>query len=331
MLLRLVIVAACLALLGWTVARLGPRQVLRVAGDADPLWLGLSFLPVLGRFLIWGHKWARILRRKAKVPYWTALRILIAGSFINLTTPTAKLGGGVLRAAFLHRRFGWGLAESYGRAFVDQATNALGTFLLYALLALAVFVSAPDLVGRHGFLASGVLLLALLATGLALRGWAWSRLQTPTVRRVLVRLTPRRFRQDDHEGADADWIRPVFYPFLGERSAWTTLLPDIAWAAVSFASLCVANAMVFRALGMETNLWLMSAAVVMGYFAGVASGAWGGIGVTEAALTGLYIRFGIPADVATAGALLHRATFYLVILGFGGLSLLYEGRFRESR
>ena len=57
-------------------------------------------------------------------------------------------------------------------------------------------------------------------------------------------------------------------------------------------------------------------AVVLAYFAGVLVGAWGGIGVTEAALTGLYVQIGLPPDQAAAGALLHRAVFYAVVLAW---------------
>ncbi len=84
--------------------------------------------------------------------------------------------------------------------------------------------------------------------------------------------------------------------------------------------------MVLRALGVEAPLLLVAAAVVAGYFVGVAVGAWGGIGVTEAALTGLFVKLGVPPEQAAAGVLLHRAIFYAVVLIAGGLALWYEGR-----
>jgi uncharacterized membrane protein YbhN (UPF0104 family) len=83
-------------------------------------------------------------------------------------------------------------------------------------------------------------------------------------------------------------------------------------------------------LGVEADPWVVSSAVVLGYFAGIAVGAWGGIGVTEAAITVLYVQAGIPPEIATAGALLHRAGLYSVVIVWGGLSLLREGRHGPS-
>ena len=77
--------------------------------------------------------------------------------------------------------------------------------------------------------------------------------------------------------------------------------------------------------GVDVPLVAISVAVVLGYFAGIAVGAWGGIGVTEVALTGLYVQIGIPPEQAASGALLHRAIFYAVVIGWGGFSLAREG------
>ena len=95
MLIPLVVAGLGLALLVWTVARLGPREVLDLALGADPWWLALSVAPVFARYLIWGVKWTRMLRRESPVSFRSSLRMLMAGCFVNLTTPTAKLGGGV--------------------------------------------------------------------------------------------------------------------------------------------------------------------------------------------------------------------------------------------
>jgi len=327
-LFRWLLVGGCVAALAWTVATLGPREVLRAARGADPRWLALSVVPVVGRFLIWGVKWTRVLGRKTAVPYAVALRILLCGSFVNLTTPTAKLGGGFVRAALLRRRYGWGLAEAYGRAFADQGTTVLGSLLLYGLLAVSAAFAVPGLPGAAVLGASGALVLAALAAGVALRGWAWRGLHRPRVRAWIERRTPARLRAAVGDSG-GDWLEQVFGPLLGEGSAIRNLAADIAWGSLSFASICMANALVLRALGVDAPALPVAAAVVLGYFAGSISGA-GGIGVTEAALTGLYIQFGIPGEAAAAGALLHRATLYLVVVVWGGASLIVEGRASDA-
>jgi uncharacterized membrane protein YbhN (UPF0104 family) len=44
--------------------------------------------------------------------------------------------------------------------------------------------------------------------------------------------------------------------------------------------------------------------------------------VTEVALIKMYGMAGVSPEIAAAGALLHRASYYAVILSWGGVSLL---------
>jgi uncharacterized membrane protein YbhN (UPF0104 family) len=316
LLLRLLIVAACLAALGWTIAALGPRSVLDAALRADPWWLALSTLPIAARFVIWGLKWKRMLARRAPVPYGFCVHTLAAGSFVNLTTPTAKLAGGVVRAAFLNRRHGWRMSTAYGWSMADQVTNVLGHLLLYGLLAGSTIFILPPGHLRSTLAGSGLLVLAGLGTAAALRGWGWRVVSRPGVAERLSAIVPSRFRSKEE-----DWLQEIFAPLL-HRGGAVVFLSDLAWAAAAFSFICLANAMALRALGVEAPLLLVSTAVALGYFAGVLVGAWGGIGVTEAALTGLYMQIGIPGELAAAGALLHRAVFYTVVLSWGGIALL---------
>lgn len=323
-LVRLLIVAACVLGLVCTIYSLGPGQVLDVALRADPRWLALSVIPLAGRFLVWGFKWKRMLARREPVPFGQGMQILAAGAFVNLTTPTAKLAGAVVRAVLLQRRRGWGLAECYGWSMADQATNVLGHLLLYALLALGVAATVPLGGMRMAFAVTGALVLIVVVLATVSRGRFWRGIQRTEVGARFARLVPARLRRGDAASV-ADRLRQAFEPLL-HRGGLGAFVGDIALAATAFACLCLANAMVLRSLGVEAPLLVVSTAVVLGYVAGVAVGAWGGVGVTEAALTGLYVQFGVPPDQAAAGALLHRGVYYLMVLGWGGVALLREGR-----
>jgi uncharacterized protein (TIRG00374 family) len=320
MVFRLLAAGLGLTLLVWTIARLGPREVLTLALQADPGWLALSVVPVVGRYVIWGVKWDRMLRRERPVPFRSALRMVMAGCFVNLTTPTAKLGGGVLRAAVLHRRHGWDLSTAFGWVIADQMTNVLGAMLLFGLLAVSGGVVA-SVGGGTVYVASGSLALMLFTALVSARGWAWKAAQQPRLGKILARFTPARFRTANGDGQTAGWVRSVFRPLLRQAS-WV----DILNSAASFAALCAANALVLRSLGVDTALWIVAVAVAIGYFAGNGLGPWGGVGITEAAMAGVYLQLGVPGEAAAAGVLLHRASYYAVGLGWGGVALLRVGR-----
>ncbi|MDX1388055.1 MAG: lysylphosphatidylglycerol synthase transmembrane domain-containing protein [Acidobacteriota bacterium] len=325
-LVQILIAAACVGWLAYTIYKLGPRTVLAVARQADATWLALSFVPIFGRFVIWGFKWNGMLRRRGPISYPNTLRALLAGVFVNLTTPTAKLAGGFVRAALVNRRTGWGMAQTYGWSLADQITNVLGNLSLYGLLAVSAGYSMAAGVSRGQLLASGVVALATVVIVVSLRARAWVLFQKPGLARVLARVTPARYRTTESGRPMAGWVRPVFEPLLHHGRTIVVAPRDLALGAASFGTLCIANAMVLQALGADAHLAKVSVAVVVGYFFGTIFGTLGGIGVTEVALVELYTLAGVSREVAAAGALLHRASYYLVILLWGGVSLALEGR-----
>ena len=313
---RLLVIVVCLAAMVWTVHSLGPEKVWESLQRADPLWLGLAVAAVIARFLIWGIKWQAMLRRREQVPLGQCVSFVMAGAFANLTTPSAKLAGGVVRAVLLSRRRGWPPLEAYGWALADQATNILGQWLLFGVLAMAAYFGLPPGPLRTGLPIAGMIVtVSVIAFGM-LRVRLWALVERQTIGRWIARWMPARFRKDRSAEVYNDWLERILRPTLKQGGMTSAFLPDVVLGAFGFSMLCASNAMVLRALGSDAPLVLVSVAVMLGYFAGTLVGAWGGIGVTEAALTGLFVQIGIPLEMAATGALLHRAVFYLV--GFAG-------------
>jgi len=311
-LFRFILVAAGLALVAWTVSRLGPGRVWAAAREADPLWLVLSLLPIPLRFLIWSFKWRRVLARETPIDGRLALRSVMAGAFVNHTTPSAKLAGAFLRATLVRRRTGWDRATAYGWALVDQLGNTLGNLALAGALAVAAGLLLPPAADGRAFVAGGVAALAVVVAALALRGRAGA------AGRLAARLSP--VPRTESAAEDETWVRRWLAPLL-ERTSTPAFAGDIALAAAAFASLCLANGLALKAVGAEASWIVVAGCAALGYFAGTAVGLMGGIGVTEAALIELYTRTGIEPTTAAAGALLHRAAFYGITLAWGGLAL----------
>ena len=311
-----------IVVLAWCVYSLDPRALWSVARQADPRWLLLSAVAVGARFLIWGIKWRRMLARRLSVPLWVVLRAILAGSFANLVTPTFKLAGGVVRAAVVSQRCGWPMLDAWAAAIADQGTNAVGHLVLYGVAALTATRHVPPGAARASLAASGVLVLALLAVCGIARRPIWRLAHRPEPNRILARI----FRQDRApmvgEPLLARLLRPLVAPGISPL-AWAL---DIGLAAIAIAAVCLANVLVLRALGIDAPIPVVAAAVLLSYLAGTVVGIGGGIGVTEAALAGLYAQVGLPPDIAAAGVLLHRGMFYAFVLGAGGAAFAAEGR-----
>jgi uncharacterized membrane protein YbhN (UPF0104 family) len=286
---KMALVLACLAGLVWLVASMDLRKALDAVRQADPILLAISLLPLAARFLIWNFKATRIARRHGQVRSVTVMRLILAGAFINLVTPTVKVGGGLYRAAGIRRETGWGFPRAYGWTLSDQVSNILGGLLLFGLTALAA--------GGRPFYWGGGVALFVVAVFFVLRS---------------------RFRR---EGGGR--LRELLGPVLEPRTA--ELAGDVTLAALAWSMLCVACGLVFHALGSSAPLMQLSAMLAVGTTAGTLAGA-GGLGVTELALIGLLTRAGIDPAVAAAGALLHRGTLYAVVIIAGGFALLSNRR-----
>jgi uncharacterized membrane protein YbhN (UPF0104 family) len=319
--LRALVFAGCLVALLLTVRSLGPRRIVAVALEADPGWLALSLAAIAARYLTWAVKWRRMMGRSGAVAFGTTLRAILSGTFVNLVTPSAKLAGGVLRAVIVQRRTGWRMSLAYGWSVADQVTNVLGDLLLGGLLAVGGALAMPPSAVRRALLLTSAGAVALVLLSLSLRDWAAQQLRRPGVLKAAARLTPARFREPHPTGPAAGWLEPLLSPLLRTGSAWRETAGDVVLAAGSWFLLCVANALVFRALGIEASVFGIAAALVLAVFLGTVSGTIGGIGATEVVLIGLYARLGIPADAAAAAALLHRGTYYGLSLVAGGIAL----------
>jgi uncharacterized membrane protein YbhN (UPF0104 family) len=328
--LRFLMLAACVLLVGWSVHSIGPRRVLGLALEADPAWLALSLAAIGARYLIWAAKWWRMMRRAGEIGFGTTLRAVLSGTFVNLVTPSANLAGGVLRAVIVQRRTGWRMALAYGWSLADQVTNFLGSLALGGLLAVAIALEMPTPSGRRAVLLAGTAAVLLTALFLLLRDKLSRGILRPGVARALARITPAKFRQVGPDGASAEWLEPMTAPLLRTGSAWGGAAGDIALGAASRFALCLANAMVFRALGVSAPLFEVSAVLLLASFVGTMTGAVGGIGATEVALIGLYAKLGIPAEAAAAATLLHRGTFYGISFLGGSVAMVAGSRRQED-
>ncbi len=327
---RVVIPLACLAALAWTLRSLDPRRVLAAAASADRGWLAASVLAVVARFAVWTVKWRIMVLREGPFGWLDSARTLMAAAFVNLTTPSAKLAGGFVRAAMVRRRTGWELARCYGWAFADQFTNTLGNVSLNGVVCLGAIASWPSAGGQRVLLGLGVASIVGVTVVVSLRGYAWRQAARPGVSRWLARFTPARFCVEESQGTRAGWLEPVLAPLLNIGATSKVVPADLALAALSCSFLCVSNACALEAVGLHVPILPAAAATILASFLGTVASTPGGIGATEIALISLYGQLDVPPDAAAAAALLHRSGYYLVTLAAGGAALAAEGRWKQA-
>lgn len=312
----------------WVVYGANPGEIARAARGTHPGWLAASILPAILRFVVWGRKAGRITRRFTPVDDAPITGDLLAGAFVNLVTPTAKVAGGVYRAAVLRARTGTRFSSAYGWIFADQMTNSTGSLIAFGATAVVATMLDPDAPGA--LLVGGVAALVGVVAFVFARPFIWRLAAHPAWRRRFERLRPRRegtprtghdTPPEDATSGPERWLGPS----LSGREGLAAYAGDLARATAVWGWLCLSNWLVFRAMGVEASPWTLSSLLVLGTYAGGIFGM-GGLGVTEAALIKLYGQVGVGVPEATIAALLHRAGYYGVVVVWGGVAFLGRSR-----
>jgi len=321
---KALLIVVCFAFLVKIVVDLGPARVWAAAREANVYWLLACVPPLFMRYWLWGLKWRLMVARRRLMPQKLMHRLILAASFINNLTPTAKLGGGFLRAIILSKRTGWRLSEAYGWVFADQITNFYGKMFLFGVLLCLAPLLLPDAPQAMAMFWAGLGCFALsfswLPTRPRLRRWA---ARSKSAAR-LSEWFPKMLRKRQRDGR-SDWLKQALDPLLSQGATRQILTVDIMMGGLSFYAFCLSNAVAMKALGAEAPLLTICLMVMVGYLASTVLGLTGGIGVTELFLIELFIMIGISDEIATAGALLHRAIFYAYNLAIGGWAAWREG------
>lgn len=319
--LKISILLICCYLVWRTIDQLGPREVWMTAREAHAGWLFAAVGVLASSLLVWSIKWHRILERRCETPLSFVLTLVMANGFINLFTPTAKLGGGILRAMALRRRWHLPFSAAYGEVLVDQSTHFIGKLLLIALL-LAATMALPELGLGYWPIPGAILFFGATLLWLPLRQKLWKIVTKGGAGSFFQNYAARLSAKIGlREGGNA-WMTNLFEPLLHRGSNRAVYFNDIGMSMLTFGLFCWSNALVLKALGAAAPLATVGLVVLCGYLIGTMLGIMGGIGVTELFLMELYTMAGIAPEAATAAALLHRGLFYGFMLVFGGPAAL---------
>jgi uncharacterized protein (TIRG00374 family) len=148
---------------------IGPTSILLAVSDIGLFALVAMLLPSLLMYLLEAYGWRLTLRgHAAAVPFGRLLAIRTAGEVVNMTTPTAYVGGEPLKAVLL-KPHGVPIIEALASVITAKTTMTIAQ-VLFILLGIGL---AFGLVGASASTDSGApLLAALIGVGLLLFGIA---------------------------------------------------------------------------------------------------------------------------------------------------------------
>lgn len=165
--LRILLLLAGLLTLVLLVWHVGPERIYDAAAQLGPAALAVVLLPSVLMYVVEAYGWKVTLGPSARhVSFWRLLAIRTAGEVVNMTTPTAYVGGEPLKA-YLLRKHRVPIVEGMASVVIAKTTMTIAE-VLFILLGLAL---GFWIVGGSGssaqLIAAAVLSVGLLAFGTA--------------------------------------------------------------------------------------------------------------------------------------------------------------------
>lgn len=240
---------------------------------------GVGLLLAAGNYALRFWRWEGYLKRLGlHVPRGESALVFLSG--FALTVTPGKLGE-ALKSVLLRQRRGIPVARTAPIVLVERLTDLAGLLALAAVGAFSFPVDRRFLVAGAALLGVGLLFASVEALARPLIAYLG---KVPGLRRMAGSLT------EAYESA-ALLLRPA--PLL-----WATLLSACAWALECAAFWLIVNGFSGTDLGLQAGTFIYAAMTI----AGALSFLPGGLGVTEAGMLALLVRFGTGIDRGTGAA-----------------------------
>ncbi len=162
--LLLVLGLLTLVLIVWHI---GPGRIYEAASQLGPVALLIILIPSVIMYVVEAYGWKVTLGPSAKaIPFWRVLAIRTAGEVVNMTTPTAYVGGEPLKA-YLLKKHNVPMVEGLASVIIAKTTMTIAE-VLFILLGISLAFWTVGAEGSSGQMVAA----ALLSVGLLLFGIA---------------------------------------------------------------------------------------------------------------------------------------------------------------
>ena len=152
-----------LSLLVWHI---GPQNIYEAATRLGPAALIAILIPSVIMYVLEAYGWKITLGPSAHhIPFWQVLGIRTAGEVVNMTTPTAYVGGEPLKA-YLLQKHNVPMVEGLASVVIAKTTMTIAQILFILIgIVLGVWISGSNGSSAQ-FIAAGLLSVGLLLFGI---------------------------------------------------------------------------------------------------------------------------------------------------------------------
>jgi uncharacterized protein (TIRG00374 family) len=165
--LRRILLVVGLLTLSLLVWHIGPGNIYNAAAELGPVALIVMLIPSFIMYAIEAYGWKITLGPSAKgLSFWRVLAIRTAGEVVNMTTPTAYVGGEPLKA-YLLQKHRVPMVEGLASVVIAKTTMTIAQVLFILIgIAMGFWILGAD--GSSGqIVAAGLLSVGVLLFGTA--------------------------------------------------------------------------------------------------------------------------------------------------------------------
>jgi uncharacterized protein (TIRG00374 family) len=295
----------------------------------DIKYIILAFLSAFALFLTWNYKWYLLVKEVKKVNFLQILPILMAGSFINTTSPGARVGGEPLRAYYLSRQYKLEKSKSLVTAIVDKAINsiAFATLSIFSILFVILFIKVDVRIKIALEVILALIFLAILG-GLVIKQKV--KLKKEYITNILTKIYYLfkiiRKRFDTYKKFENYVIKKLnnviktFKKLVKQKAVFKK---DLLLSFLMWFFNYLGTYFLFLAFGFKISFLAIVIVITLSILLGSLFPLPGGMGIIETIMISLYLSFGISSGIAATVAVIDRFIFYFFSLLIGGISLIY--------
>lgn len=289
---------------------------------ADLFYLILAVAALGGSFLVWNLRWKVSLRSVVDADYFSLLRILMAGIFLNNITPGTGIGGEPLRAYYLKKKYGKSKSKFLGVILADKSFN-YAVYLLFLVLSLLFVFVFLDISLNLKIIFQSLLLIVFIVIVVFM--YCRGKRRTDRVLSRIYRTglfkgfrSKKVFREYVRKRVSR--LRKVFQKVILDRKTFSI---GIALSFVVWVLIFLSSWFLFLSFGERVSFLAVVVVVTIGYLIGDLSPVPGGMGLMEGTMFLMYSSMGISSSLAVVVSLLSRIIYYFFSLIIGGLSLTW--------
>lgn len=313
--------ALTLSLLVWHI---GITRIYEAVTQLGPAAMTVILLPSLLMYLLEAYGWLVTLGRWANdVPFWRVLAIRTAGEVVNMTTPTAYVGGEPLKAYLLQRQ-GVPLVEGLASVVTAKTTMTVAQ-ILFILVGIGLgfwLLGAEGSVGQTitaGLVSAGLLIFGVGAFVIVQRQGMFTWML-----KLLRRLGLRLQFLESREQQLLDLDRTIADFYASRRSAFllSTGLFLLGWLAEALEVFIIV-------LSLGQPITVLSAVAIGALSVFIKGGTFfipGSLGAQDAGNLLLLTAFGYGEVTGMTFALLRRfREFVWIAIGLACLAMMTKG------